>query len=107
MPNKIEPRLPKSLEALRRFKPRKTLEILNQPCPRRMMVLKTWAFVRLLAWMILDQRPGKRRPKSEGGGNRRPLRTRNAIQAGHWTLVYLLDRELQRADVDRDRETLK
>jgi hypothetical protein len=101
------PETEKTLRQLKRFRPREALDILTQSGSERTTVLKTWALTRLLAWMILDQIPGKRRPKSEGGGNRRLLRTRNAIQAGHWTLVYLLDRELLLADKDRDNEVLK
>jgi hypothetical protein len=70
---------------------------------------KVWALARLLAWAVLDQRAGKRRPKPSAGEvePRRTIRTKIAKQVGHLTIASLLDRWIQREGVKREDETLK
>jgi hypothetical protein len=85
---------------LDKFRPRRALRILaNQPKRDEAPFLRTWALAQLLAWAILDQRPGKRRPKevrdrADESKRRRKIRTRDAKQAGQITLAYLLDRHV-------------
>ena len=94
------------VKVLKRFRPRDSVLILaDEDGP---IFLKTWALARLLAWAVLDQRPGKRRPKPSVGEAkpRRAIRSRIAKQAGHLTLASLLDRRIRRDGVKREDETL-
>ena len=62
--------------------------------------LKTWALTQLLAWSVLDQRPGKRLPKTK----KHKIRTANAKRAGHVALAVLLDQLLQQeSSKERDK----
>jgi hypothetical protein len=101
--------VPKALQSLKRFRPRPALEILSAATAEKALVLKIWSLARLLAWMMLDQAPGKRPAKSENssGKNRPRIRTKYARQAGQWTLVYLLDREIRQPDDQRHADVLK
>ena len=97
---------------LKKFRPNRAVGILaNRPEYRETAFLHTWALAGLLAWAILDQRPGKRPPREARGGSKkkRKIRTANAKQAGQITLAYLLDRYLHRAqsDTEKDTETLQ
>jgi hypothetical protein len=69
------------------------------PGVERRVFLQTWALAQLLAWTILDQRPGKRGPKkaARDAPSLPKIQTRNAQQAGRITMAYLLDRHLRRA----------
>jgi hypothetical protein len=80
--------------------------ILDDTQGQRATVQKTWALTQLLTWTTLDQVAGRRRPQSHGGGNRRPFRTRNARQAGVWTLAVLMGRELRRPKAHRNDDLL-
>jgi hypothetical protein len=85
---------------LQKFRPLWAVTILaNDPGEERRAFLQPWALAQLLAWAILDQRPGKRRPKKKATDPpRRPkIRTLSAKRAGQITLAYLLDRYLARA----------
>jgi hypothetical protein len=105
------PKAGKALRQLKRFRPREALTIINSSAGEDKTALRTWALARLLAWAILDQRPGKRLPKTQGGGAeklpRRGLRTKNARQVGHLVLAVLLDRQLQRKGARKDDKTLR
>jgi hypothetical protein len=99
---------------LEKFRPRGTVEFLARP-PKlnESGFLHTWALARLLAWAILDQRPGKRAPKGaqldSDEPKKRKIRTVNAKLAGRITLAWLLDRHLSRAQIDSEeyKETLR
>src|SRR5258708_5634230 len=106
------PKADKALRQLKRFRPREALTIINSSAGGdKAAFARTWALARLLAWAILDQRPGKRLPKTRGSGAEksptRPLRTRNARLVGHLTLARLLDQRLQREGAKKDDETLR
>ena len=84
-----------------KFRPGQAVRILaDQPENSETAFVRTWALAQLLAWAILDQRPGKRPPKEARDGSdepkKRKIRTANAKQAGQITLAYLLDRHLSR-----------
>ena len=105
----------KELE-LEKFRPRGTVEFLAGPPElNEAGFLHTWALARLLAWAILDQRPGKRPPKPRGGQHgsdetkKRKIRTTKAKQAGRITLAWLLDRHLGRHQIGSKeyKETLR
>ena len=86
---------------LEKFRPGRAVRFLaDQPENNETAFLRTWALAQLLAWAILDQRPGKRPPKEARDGSDQPkkrkIRTANAKQAGQITLAYLLDRHLIR-----------
>ena len=86
---------------LEKFRPGRAVRILaDQPENNETAFLHTWALAQLLAWAILDQRPGKRPPKEGRDGSDQPkkrkIRTANAKQAGQITLAYLLNRHLSR-----------
>jgi hypothetical protein len=83
---------------LRKFSPRWAVAILAEPSDwGGSAFLRPWALAQLLAWAILDQRPGKKAPKKAGKTTTRAkIRTVNARQAGQITLAYLLDRYLAR-----------
>jgi hypothetical protein len=90
----------KELE-LEKFRPGRAVSILaERPGHNEAAFLHTWALAQVLAWAILDQRPGKRPLKGAQLGSdepkRRKIRTANAKQAGQITLAYLLDRHLKR-----------
>jgi hypothetical protein len=106
------PKTDKALRQLKRFRPREALTIINSSAGGdEMAFARTWALARLLAWAVLDQRPGKRLPKTPGSGAEksptRPLRARNARLVGHLTLARLLDQRLQREGAKKDDETLR
>jgi hypothetical protein len=105
------PKAGKTLRQLKRFRPREALTIINSSAGQGKTALRTWALARLLAWAILDQRPGKRPPKTQGGGVKkllgRGLRTKNARHVGHLVLAVLLDRQLQRKGARKDDKTLR
>jgi hypothetical protein len=86
---------------LEKFRPGRAVRILaDQPEHDEAAFVHTWALAQLLAWAILDQRPGKRPPKEPRRGSdepkKRKIRTANAKQAGQITLAYMLDRHLRR-----------
>ena len=86
---------------LEKFRPGEAVEVLaGPPEHHEAAFLHTWALARLLAWAILDQRPGKRPPKGARPNSdepkKRKIRTANAKQAGQITLACLLDRHLSR-----------
>ena len=88
--------------ALKKFRPRRAVRIFADPPEHgEAAFLQTWALARLLAWALLDQRPGTRPPKEARRGSEEPpkrkIRTANAKLAGQITLAYLLDRHLKRA----------
>jgi hypothetical protein len=90
----------KKLE-LEKFRPGRAVSILaERPEHNEAAFLHTWALAQVLAWAILDQRPGKRPLKGAQLGSdepkRRKIRAANAKQAGQITLAYLLDRHLRR-----------
>jgi hypothetical protein len=107
---------------LQRFRPRDAVHILladESVTIEESFVLKTWALGRLLAWTILNQKKGKRRPKAQSSTpDERPARpkisTRRAKEAGHLILACLLHRRLNsprepRVELDDDgvlKETL-
>jgi hypothetical protein len=97
-----------------KFRPRETVEFLARPPElNEAGFLHTWALARLLAWAILDQRPGKRASKGaqldSDEPKKRKIRTVNAKQAGRITLAWLLDRHLSRAQTGSEeyKETLR
>jgi hypothetical protein len=83
---------------LKKFRPRWAVAMLaGDPEVERRVYLQTWALARLLAWAILDQRPGKRRQEKAGDApTARKIRTAGAKQAGQLSLGYLMDRQLRR-----------
>jgi hypothetical protein len=86
---------------LEKFRPGRAVRILaDQPKNNETAFLRTWALAQLLAWAILDQRPGKRPPKEARLGSDKPkkrkIRTANAKLAGQMRLACLLDRHLSR-----------
>jgi hypothetical protein len=91
-------------KALKRFRPREAVKILAESSRgEEAAFLKTWALARLLAWAILDQRPGKRRPKK----SKPTIRTANARLVGHLTLASLLDQRLKQYGARENDETLR
>jgi hypothetical protein len=91
-------------KALKRFRPREAVETLAESSRgEEAAFLKTWALARLLAWAILDQRPGKRRPKK----SKPTIRTANAKLVGHLTLASRLHQRLQRYGARANDETLR
>jgi hypothetical protein len=93
----------KSTEAKRRllianFEPGKAIKFLVKSLPRHLMFTRPWMLAQLLAWAILDQEPGKRRPKSTSTNTsavqRRPGKRRYAHYVGNYALALLLDRKL-------------
>jgi hypothetical protein len=95
---------------LMKFSPRSAARVLaSRPEEQTWTFLRPWALARLLAWAIVDQRPGKRPPnKQQHGSTRRKIRTIGAKQAGHVALGYLLDRQLwpRQGGSDIDMETV-
>lgn len=91
-------------ERLRQFKPKLDLAILNSDDPEFRACIRTWALARLLAWVTLDQRAGKRPPNSDTWAVHK-LRTKNARLVGHLALVHLLDQQAWRDD--QNKEDLK
>jgi hypothetical protein len=89
---------------LKKFRPREAIEILLDQ--KRPLFFKTWALARLFTWMCLDQRPGRRNPKT-GHGNRSRFRSKNAKYAGHLTIACLLDRGFQAGQIDKEDDTLR
>ena len=93
---------------LEKFRPGRAVRILaNQPKRDEAAFLRTWALAQLLAWAILDQRPGKRRPKevrdrADELKRRRKIRTKDAKQAEQITLAYLLDRHVSRSRISSE-----
>jgi hypothetical protein len=85
---------------LTKFRPAWAVAFLD-PEEEKRAFLQTWALAQLLAWAILDQRPGKR------GANPK-MRTVNAKQAGQVALAYLLDRHVRRGQAGSaiDHQTL-
>jgi uncharacterized protein YifE (UPF0438 family) len=84
-----------------KFRPRRAVSVLaERPEHNEAAFVHTWALAQVLAWAILDQRPGKRPSKGANLGSDKPkkrkIRTGNAKQAGQITLAYLLDRHLRR-----------
>jgi hypothetical protein len=89
---------------LKKFRPREAIEmLLDQKHP---LFFKTWALARLFTWMCLDQRPGRRNPKT-GHGNRLRFRSKNAKYAGHLAIACLLDRGFQAGQIDKEDDTLR
>ncbi len=90
---------------LKKFRPREAIELLlDQKHPT---FLKTWALARLFTWMCLDQRPGRRNPRT-GRGNRPRFKSKNAKYAGHLAIACLLDHGFQAAgQVDKEDDTLQ
>jgi hypothetical protein len=89
---------------LKKFRPREAIEILlDQKYP---LFFKTWALARLFTWMCLDQRRGRRNPKT-GHGNRPRFRSKNANYAGHLAIAYLLDRMFQSDQIDNKDDMLR
>src|SRR5260370_26521758 len=75
---------------LTKFRPAWAVALLaNDPEEEKRAFLQPWALAQLLAWAILDQRPGKRAAKKS-------IRTVNAKQTGQVALAYLLDRHVKR-----------
>lgn len=89
---------------LDKFRPHWGVAIFVKPLDEDHAFLQTWALAQLMAWAILDQKPGKRPPK--GTPSKRRIRTRSAKQAGHITLAHLLDRRLKR-NTKNDSSELK
>jgi hypothetical protein len=88
---------------LTKFRPLWAVAILaNDPEEEKRAFLQPWALAQLLAWAILDQRPGKR-------GKKPKIRTVNAKQAGQIALAYLLDRYVNRTETGApiDDQTLR
>jgi hypothetical protein len=95
---------------LMKFRPRSAARALaNRTHDEKLTFLQTWSLARLLAWAIVDQRPGKRPPnKQSHDSTKRKIRTAAAKQAGHIALGYLLDRRLlhRQAGSDVDSKTV-
>jgi hypothetical protein len=88
---------------LEKFRPGRAVSILaERPEHNEAAFVHTWALAQVLAWAILDQRPGKRQPKGAQPDSDKPKRrkilTTNAKQVGQITLAYLLDRHLRRGE---------
>jgi hypothetical protein len=83
------------VRALKAFTPRGAVKILTEPDTP--IFMKTWALARLLAWAVLEQRPGKRRA----------LRTRSAKQVGRLTIAGLLHRRIGEYGARQEDETLE
>ena len=82
---------------LRKFRPLWAVALLTNKLEENTAFLQRWALAQLLAWAILDQRPGKRLHRNSDKTPTKPkIRTVNAKQAGQITLAYLLDRYLAR-----------
>src|SRR5947209_1132635 len=82
------------IASLIRFRPGVSVQILADDTNEHAF-LKLWALARLLAWAVLDQRPGKRRSKGRANelAPRHTIHTRIAKRVGHLTIASLLDRE--------------
>jgi hypothetical protein len=96
------------VKVLKRFRPRDSVLMLADGDGTAF--LKTWSLARLLAWAVLEQRPGKRRLKpdrSREANPRQTIRTKTAKQVGHLTLAYLLDRWIEKNGVQRNDETVR
>src|SRR5271166_5682990 len=89
---------------LNKFRPHWGVAILVERLDQEHAFLQTWALAQLMAWAILDQKPGKRQPK--GTPPKRRIRTRSAKQAGHITLAHLLDRRFKRG-AEKDSSELE
>jgi len=77
---------------LETFRPRDAIRILlDRKTP---VFRKTWALARLMTWIALDQRRGRRKPKKQPSArsNQPRFRKRNARMAGHFALSSLLAR---------------
>jgi hypothetical protein len=95
-------------KVLKRFRPRDSVLILADGDGAAF--LKTWSLARLLAWAVLEQRPRKRRSKSDRSREANPrqtIHTKTAKQVGHLTLAYLLDRWIEKNGVQRNDETVR
>jgi hypothetical protein len=94
---------------LRKFRPLWAVAILsNDPGEEKTAFLQPWALAQLLAWAILDQRPGKRLLKKATDAPTRPkIRTVNAKRAGQIALAYSINRYLARAGSAIDFKTLE
>ena len=88
---------------LKKFRLRDAVSLLLEP--NQPVFLKTWALARLLAWMCLDQRPG-RRNLITGRSSRANRQRRDAKLSGHLALATLLDRRLKSGQFDKDDGTL-
>ena len=89
---------------LHKFRPSWGVAILVERLDEECAFLQTWALAQLMAWAILDQKPGKRQPK--GTPSKRRIGTRSAKQAGHITLAHLLDRRIKRG-AEKDSSDLE
>jgi hypothetical protein len=92
---------------LEKFKLHHAVEILLDQ--NRPIFFRTWALARLMAWMCLDQRHGKRRRDTETGRpSGRSIRSnserRDAKFAGHLALASLLDRRFKPGAFDENDE---
>jgi hypothetical protein len=88
---------------LEKFKPRDAVPILlEMGIPT---FFKTWTLARLLGWICLDQRHGRREPNPKTGrsSNRVRFRDRNARLLGHLALACVLDRSVQPARIADDQ----
>ena len=75
---------------LGKFRPRDAIQILLSP--NRPIFQKTWALGRLLTWVALDQRPGRRKYDPDTGwSNQTRFRAKNAKAAGHLIICSLLE----------------
>lgn len=92
---------PKDVKEVIDFDPRFAIRVLCEPVSAESWGARQWYLARLLGWMTLDQRPGKRR-----AGSRRKLRKSNAKFVGNIVLMVLLDRGLKSPSPDRPLDLL-
>ncbi|HEV2606187.1 MAG TPA: hypothetical protein VGU24_21270 [Microvirga sp.] len=91
----------RSAKILHEFGPRKAVALLSEPKLDGHEFLRPWALTSLICWATLDQRPGKREPRTDEAGkaiNRKGFRSRRAKQAGQLFAAYWLDRALVEAE---------
>lgn len=88
-----------ALNELARFRPRHAVKTLLEIEPSESLrVLKTWQLARLMAWAMLDQKPGKREPKRDELDElpKRKIKTANAKRGGELALFFLFDQTIKK-----------